>query len=65
MMIMHREKGLAVASMVFALFVTNTASAQQSYSHRSGLRSVSRLRSLERTSGTSKIIQRMESCFRY
>jgi hypothetical protein len=54
MMIMHREKGLAVASMVFALCVTSTASAQQRYSHRVGIEPRHSERTLTPRSGFSR-----------
>jgi hypothetical protein len=37
MMMMQREKGLAVASLVFALCVASAASAQKGYSARVGI----------------------------
>ena len=51
---MQRDKGLAVASMVFALCVTSTASAQQSYSHRVGIGPRHSERTLTRRSGFSR-----------
>src|ERR1700675_2431774 len=53
-MIMHREKGLAVASMVVALCVTSTASAQQSDSHRVGIEPRHTERTLTPRSGLSR-----------
>jgi len=53
-MMMQRNKGLAVASMVFALCVTSTASAQQSYSHRVGIGPRHSERTLTRRSGFSR-----------
>jgi hypothetical protein len=53
-MMMQRDKTLAVASLVFALCVTNTASAQQSYSHRVGIEPRHSERTLTPRSGLSR-----------
>lgn len=54
MMMMQRDKTLAVASMVFALCVTSTASAQPSYSHRVGIEPRHSERTLTPRSGFSR-----------
>ena len=53
-MMMQRDRMLAVASMVFALCVTSTASAQQSYSHRVGIEPRHSERTLTPRSGFSR-----------